>query len=477
MLILDIETPQGLRAAPGEDASDSPHIGTAQREWKEIFLKDRKVGYAVSLINPTERGFFIQEEIFLKLNLMGLGSSLYTVTQCRTDKNFLLENLLFTIRSGVVQFHLSGRREGDSLILTTGSGNDKKTHALKLEKIPMVDAGVAYFFKAKKLRIGESFTLPVFDPSTLSQREMHIRVAAKEQLKIGGMAYETFRLDAQAFGRNFTVWVGEDGSVLKEEGFMGLTTVKSNAAKAPEYLDEKGGGDLYEITAVRPDRAIPDPKRLGVLRVRITGLENAKLEPSVLNGPRQEHIAGELTIRKERVPSSAGYMLPYANEDGRMTEYLKPEWNIESDAVEIRSKAMEISEGSKDPRFTARALMQWVYDRLEKKPVLSLPSALETLRTRVGDCNEHATLLTALLRAAGIPARLSVGLAYSRDSFFYHAWTEAFLGEWVSMDATLNQMPADPAHIKLIEGNLDKQVEIAGLIGQLRMRIIDFQYD
>jgi hypothetical protein len=45
------------------------------------------------------------------------------------------------------------------------------------------------------------------------------------------------------------------------------------------------------------------------------------------------------------------------------------------------------------------------------------------------------------------------------------------------MDATLNQMPVDPGHIKLIEGNLEKQVEIAGLVGQLRIKVLDFQYD
>jgi hypothetical protein len=51
------------------------------------------------------------------------------------------------------------------------------------------------------------------------------------------------------------------------------------------------------------------------------------------------------------------------------------------------------------------------------------------------------------------------------------------VGEWISMDATLNQMPVDATHIKLIEGNLDKQVEIAGLIGALRLKVIDYRYD
>jgi transglutaminase-like putative cysteine protease len=102
---------------------------------------------------------------------------------------------------------------------------------------------------------------------------------------------------------------------------------------------------------------------------------------------------------------------------------------------------------------------------------------LEVLKNKVGDCNEHAVLLTALLRAVGIPARVSVGLVYTRGKFFYHAWTEAYVGKWVSMDATLNQMPVDATHIKLVHGGLDKQADIIGLIGKLKLKVIDYRYD
>ena len=39
----------GSPTAPG-GSPDKPRIDSAQREWKEIFLKDRKVGYSVNLI-------------------------------------------------------------------------------------------------------------------------------------------------------------------------------------------------------------------------------------------------------------------------------------------------------------------------------------------------------------------------------------------------------------------------------------------
>jgi len=85
--------------------------------------------------------------------------------------------------------------------------------------------------------------------------------------------------------------------------------------------------------------------------------------------------------------------------------------------------------------------------------------------------------LTALLRAADIPARECVGIVYTDRRFFYHAWTEAWLGQWISMDATLNQMPTDATHIKLVHGGLDKQAELMALMGKLRLEIVDYGYD
>ena len=75
----------------GEGASVGPqhvagNINSPQREWKEIYLKDKKVGYTMSFIDPFDGGYFVQEEIFLRLNLMGLASGVYTATQCRVDR-------------------------------------------------------------------------------------------------------------------------------------------------------------------------------------------------------------------------------------------------------------------------------------------------------------------------------------------------------------------------------------------------------
>jgi transglutaminase-like putative cysteine protease len=94
-------------------------------------------------------------------------------------------------------------------------------------------------------------------------------------------------------------------------------------------------------------------------------------------------------------------------------------------------------------------ICEWVYQNIEKRPVLSVSNALETLENRMGDCNEHAVLFAAFARAAGIPARIEIGLLHLRGRFYYHAWNSVFMGRWVTVDSLMNQIPADVTHISL----------------------------
>jgi transglutaminase-like putative cysteine protease len=159
---------------------------------------------------------------------------------------------------------------------------------------------------------------------------------------------------------------------------------------------------------------------------------------------------------------------------------------IESDAPEIIAEAQLAVAGASSPRDRAERLTRYVNALLEKKPTISIPSALEVLRTKIGDCNEHTALYVAMARAAGIPARIAVGLVYMRGAqgaFYYHAWPEVYLDEgngrglWLPVDPTLNQFPADGTHLRLVRGGLEQQAAIVPLIGRLRITVLDLELD
>ena len=463
----------------GDDVLDigSMVIETGKREWKDIFLKGKKVGYSINLIKPFDDGYFIQDEIFLKINLMGMGRGLYAITQSMVDKQFFLKSFYFKMSSGIVNSIISGKVDGDQIFIHTGKGKDRRMRRIQLAEPPMISTGMGYLFRTMKISVGDSFRLPFFDPSTMVQKSAVLKVTGKEHLKINRVDYDAFRVETEMWGKPMAFWIDKSGTILKEETFMGLMMIKSSAANAPMNIDGTGGEDFYEMAAVPVDKQLPKVAKLNYLKLKLKGAADTEALRFDWNSGRQKFSHDIMEIKLEKQPFKITYAVPYEGSDHDLSRFLMPEFNIESDAEEIIEKARDIRGDNRNPVFVSRRLLYWVYENIDKKPVVSIPSALEVLRSRVGDCNEHATLLAALLRASGIPARLSIGLVYSRNKFFYHAWTEAFVGEWVTMDATLNQMPTDVSHIRLMHGNLDKQVEIMGFIGKLQCEVLDFGYD
>src|SRR5207302_11353989 len=79
-----------------------------------------------------------------------------------------------------------------------------------------------------------------------------------------------------------------------------------------------------------------------------------------------------------------------------------------------------------------------------------------------------------LARAAGLPARAVAGLLYRGGRFYYHAWPEVYLGDWVAVYPTLDQFPVDAAHVRFVIGGLARQVELVRLIGSLKLEVLSF---
>jgi transglutaminase-like putative cysteine protease len=239
--------------------------------------------------------------------------------------------------------------------------------------------------------------------------------------------------------------------------------------------------DLLEASAVVPRMRtrIPEPRDVRLMRIRLGGADLSALD---LDGGAQHLTSDLLELRDPQ-----GLTPQRADPDA--ARYLASEVFIESDAPEIVAEAARAVNGVAGTRARAERLTRYVNALLDKKPTVSLPSAREVLRTRVGDCNEHTVLYVAMARALGIPARIAVGLVYIHGAFYYHAWPEVYLEEtgaggsgpgarrglWLPVDPTLNQFPADATHLRLARGGLDKQTVILPLMGKLTMDVLDVE--
>jgi hypothetical protein len=216
---------------------------------------------------------------------------------------------------------------------------------------------------------------------------------------------------------------------------------------------------------------IDEPRDVRRLTLR---LEGAELPAGDLDGVGQRVTGDLIELMDARTLTAAPH-------DESVEAYLQAEPLLESDDPDIRREAEQATRGAAGARDRAERLTRYVNGLLDKKPTVSLPSASEVLRTKVGDCNEHTALFVAMARSIGIPARIAVGLVFMHGAFYYHAWPEVFIAEggnrglWLPVDPTLNQFPADATHLRLARGGLDRQAVILPLLGRLKMTIVDLE--
>jgi transglutaminase-like putative cysteine protease len=237
--------------------------------------------------------------------------------------------------------------------------------------------------------------------------------------------------------------------------------------------------DVMLASGVPLDKPIPKPKAAREAVLRLTGMP----EGSALADRRQkfEKAAGGallVTLRSDAVPDKRG---PLTDEEKKkLAEFLSPTAFLQSEAPEIRKQAADVVGGEKDPYKAASLLCAWVYRHVDKVFTPAMSNALDTLKTRQGDCGEHAALFVALCRAAGIPAREVAGLGYTavggQGLLGGHAWAEVYVGgSWVAMDPTFGEELADALHLKIAEGGfggMDGLLRLAGLMGKLKAEVV-----
>jgi len=443
----------------------------AGESWMSIFQNNRKIGFAHTRLSPRKPGYELQEKIHMRINSMGMVQDLHLRTRADLLSDLSLDRFDFEVASGQFRFSAQGTVAGDVLTMHTETAGAGRNVEIPLKNRPYLTAAVIHALSAQRLKPGDRYSFDIFDPSTMSQAAVQAEVIGREDIPVMGNPLEATRISMSLRGMTQTAWISESGELLRERGLLGMRLEKTSREEALDGLGSAASLDLTELASVASQRALPDPGALETLQVRIGGIPAAGLQ---LQGGRQSLVDGILTVRRESLAELP--QMPREKEMAALERvFLRPEPLIQSDHERIRSLVHSLLGDSPQlaPVAKARRLMEWVYRNIEKRPVLSLPDALSTLENRMGDCNEHAMLMAALARAAGIPARVEAGLVYMKGRFYYHAWNLLFLGRWITVDALFGQLPADVTHLRLVTGSMQQQLDLAGVIGKITIEILD----
>ena len=459
---------------PADEYLEPEAIGSEDRvplgeRWMGIYFKGTKIGYGHETVREREYGYSIEEKISMKLMVLGHSQQVDMNTECMADGKFNLRSFHFDLLTGSNHMRIEGEVVRRKLVLKLRSAGRVTERTVPFEHIPFLPNNLRPFLVQRGLEADKRYRVSMFDPSTMSLSNVNVMVMGRERITLGGNNLLAHRLKLSYRGIGVNIWLDDEGSVVKEESPMGLILVREEKHVAQ---GEGVGGELDIIQAVAVPSNIPieDPRKVSFLKLKLKRIPLTKFQ---MNGGRQTLTDKTLQIVREQWPDSPSLSIPPNGKE--VKEFLRPTGLIQSDHSLIKRKAAEIVGTKRGTVEAIRALSEWVYRHVEKKPTLSLPSALEVLESGVGDCNEHAILLVALLRSLGIPSRPCVGVLYFRDGFYYHAWTEVWIGRWVTVDPTLNQLPADATHIKFVHGDIEDWVDLVKVIGHLEVEVLEYR--
>lgn len=196
----------------------------------------------------------------------------------------------------------------------------------------------------------------------------------------------------------------------------------------------------------------------------ITGFEN--YESINFSQKKLDQTTNSLTfevISKLDLDTDAPYPVVFESIPLDVRKYLLPESYIQSDDPLIVALAEDLVADATLQAEAVDNIVSWVAGNIEYEAGLPV-DALSVLVNEAGICAGYSNLTTALLRAAGIPAKYQSGCV-SKDvedfeigSYYYwvvgpeggrHAWNAVFYPDvgWVSLDPQATTNFLDTAHI------------------------------
>ncbi|MGB9736505.1 MAG: transglutaminase-like domain-containing protein [bacterium] len=441
-------------------------------EWMGLYMGNKKIGYDYESMSPSGNGFEFRTRMFMRILLMGQEKEITTISDYKTDKNYSIEHIDFSLKTSGLEIAANGYIKNNVLTLSLMGPGGTTKQEIRLKSPPITSAGIILRIVKDGFSRTE-YNFETFDPTIQQALPVKVKILGRETRYILGSPVDTFKLHVQIKDMTETMWVTPQGETVEEISPLGFRAVLEPKAMALTKGWGKEPVDLISSTAIRAE-GLPVTYPAGVYRMDayVTGISDTESMPSLSFQERQGNI---ITVV---VPEHIGtYRLPYkhtVNIKGvDVSEELGSNTLINADNPEIINRAKEIIHGETDAKKAVELLNNWVYTHVKDAFTVALPRSVDLLQNPQGDCKAHTILFTALARSIGIPTKMAMGVVLMPDGYFYyHAWPIVYLNEWVPVDPTLGEFPADATHIVLASGSLDHWMDILGVVGRLKIDIM-----
>lgn len=272
-------------------------------------------------------------------------------------------------------------------------------------------------------------------------------------------------------GAPFTIWQtpGEDGlggrrftfdadggleSVIVSYPSMQLRRCPEDEAK--KIVHRKMDG--REVLTFPLDKVIPAPDRLRKLDVRLTWRDVPSSEfefedarQRVRESSNRSGLHSVVLELREPRPLDSSRRIPI--EDAAMGPYLTETPFVKPTHPKIIAAARAAVGSETNAAAAVRILSKWVHGYIEGELSARTLTGPEVLESKRGKCTEYSTLFASMARALGIPTRLALGERMMAGQWMGHMWNEAFVGRWVTVDASVDEVDRSMVLLKFIHSD------------------------
>jgi transglutaminase-like putative cysteine protease len=455
--------------------ADSAPVRAAE-SWNSVFIAGAKVGSLHTAVEPfKDRG---RDRVRVRVDLVLSFKRLDATVTIRMRQSTVemrdgaVESLdVRTLASGQ-ELHAFGAAKNGQMFLTIEGTSQPQQTTLSWGPEVRGPYAVEQSLTRMPIKPGEKRELKMFLSDINKVGDITLTARGSEDVPLIGPAKksllrveQTTTLDGKPRPEfDMTLWVDPRGEVQKtsSDSLGGMVTYRTTRkdAMAPATPGRPGVAPFDQIASsiikVSPPIARPSASRAATYRVALKDDDPAQVIPSDRRQsvkPRGAKNEGLLEVQ------TAG---PDAGESGPAQiepEYLRPNAMIDSTDERVVALTRKAVGDVTEPWEKVIRIEAWVAGNLKDKNFkVAFAPASEVARNLTGDCTEHGVLTAAMCRAAGVPARVVVGLVYAEPlgGFGFHLWNEVYVNRrWVAIDATYHQTQVDAVHIKLAESSLD----------------------
>ena len=322
----------------------------------------------------------------------------------------------------------------------------------------------------KKLNEGTSYDVNVFSPGIMAAANTRVKVGIKQDVDLLGRIVPLAKVETvmsmPGTGEIVSIgYVDEQLRALKSIMPMAGMNVEMLACEKEFAMSNNQPAEIIDKMFLASPEPIEDAGAAKSITyyLKPTAQTTNLTIPSSDSQRVQKLEDGTVIVKVEPVSMPTGGTFPYKGTDANITEMTKPGRFVQSDDANIIALAKQAVGNAKDSAEAAKRIEEFVAKYVKNISLsVGYASAAEVAVSRRGDCTEFAVLCAAMCRAAGIPAKVTVGVAYvddfeGRTGFGGHAWTEAYIGDkWVGLDSAFKAGGLgkfDAGHIALASGN------------------------